>query len=143
MDGILGTEAPLLSDLALIVSVLLWVAASVGAVNAHRRRYAQHCPVMATAALVNWLPVLAVMVPRAVGAATGAVEVPAGPTTALVLVHAILGVVTQPIMTYTVTRMYWMEKLPPEEPVWLMKATMTLWSAAVISGSAVYVSWYV
>lgn len=40
--------------------------------------------------------------------------------------HGVLGGVTQLLMTYTVTRMYWIERLPPEQPLWLMRTTLFL-----------------
>ena len=57
--------------------------------------------------------------------------------------HGVVGGVTQLLMTYTVIRMSWAEHLPPDEPLWLMRATAILWLLALIGGSAVYVFKYV
>ncbi len=143
MNGFLGTQAPVRSDLSLVLTILLGLAATVGAINAHRHRYSQHCPVMTTAALLNWVPVLAVMVPTGVAALTGALDIEAGVPTGLVVAHAVVGLITQSTMTYTVTRMNWLEDLPPKKPIWLMRSTITLWSVAIITGVAVYVTLYV
>jgi hypothetical protein len=39
--------------------------------------------------------------------------------------------------------MYWLEQLPPEQPIWLMRAILTLWLLSVVGGTAVHVVTYV
>jgi len=143
MDGFLGTEASFLSDLSLVATWALGVAAAVGAVNGRRRRISKHCPVMATAALLNWLPILAVMIPTWLGVAADATRVPSGLPTIASLGHGGIGALTQLTMTYTVVRMYWLEDLPPRREIWLMRAAIVLWIVTVLGGTGVYVSLYV
>jgi uncharacterized membrane protein YozB (DUF420 family) len=142
MNGFLGTTASLWSDLSLVLTWVLLLVASFGAIQAHRRRFSTHCPVMAVAAFLNWLPVLVVMIPQWIGVVTGAETLAGGAFANVPLFHGILGAVTQVLMTYTVTRMYWVEGLPPKKPLWLMRITLTLWSLTVIGGTAVYVVSY-
>jgi hypothetical protein len=142
MNGFLGTTASLWSDLSLVFTWTLLIVASFGAIQAHRRRFSTHCPVMALAAFLNWIPVLVVMIPQLIGVATGSETLATGALANAPLFHGVLGAVTQLLMTYTVTRMYWVERLPPKEPLWLMRVTLTLWSLTVIGGTAVYVVAY-
>ncbi|MGC9347629.1 MAG: hypothetical protein ACP5JG_05785 [Anaerolineae bacterium] len=142
MNGFLGTSASLWSDLSLVLTWVLLIVASFGAIQAHRRRFSTHCPVMAVAAFLNWIPVLVVMIPQWIGVATGAETLVTGALASAPLLHGVLGAVTQLLMTYTVTRMYWVERLPPKKPIWLMRATLTLWSLTIIGGTVVYIVGY-
>jgi uncharacterized membrane protein YozB (DUF420 family) len=142
MEGFLGTEASLWSDLSLILVWGLGIAAILGAIQARRERFARHCPIMAAAALSNWAPVLLVMIPTAFEIASGEVALQPGLTSLAPIGHGVLGTVTQLLMTYTVTRMYWAEQLPPEKPIWLMRTTLTLWILTAIGGTSVYMLLY-
>jgi putative membrane protein len=140
MNGFLGTEASLGSDLSLIFSWIFGIVAVVGAVNGRRRRFSKHCPVMTTGMLLNWIPVLIVMIPSWLGVVTNG----DGTTTSLApLGHGVLGAVTQVLMSYTVVRMQWLEDLPPKEPLWLMRTTIILWILTVLGGAVVYLTLYV
>ena len=144
MEGFLGTDAPLWSDLSLVLTGVFAIVAAVGGINGRRRRISQHCPLMATGALLNWIPVLVVMIPTWLGVAADTADVP--PTmlgTLAPLGHGVLGAITQLLMTYTVARMYWLEDLPPDRPIWLMRSTMILWILTVVGGTAVYATLYV
>ena len=143
MDGFLGTTAPFLSDLSLIVSILLGGVAAFGGIQARKKNFDKHCPVMAYAALINWLPVLVVMVPAFIGVLQGTETLATGTFANVPIFHGILGTITQLLMTYTVTRMYWIETLPPKKPIWLMRITMILWLLTVFGGIGVYVVSYV
>jgi len=143
MAGFLGTEASFWSDLSLILTWALGIAAAVGAVNGRRRRISEHCPVMAAAALVNWVPVLLVMIPNWLGLVSETTSVPSGLATIVPLGHGVIGAVTQLVMTYTVARMYWLDDLPPKRPIWLMRIAIVLWILTVLGGTGVYVSLYV
>lgn len=142
MNGFLGTSASVWSDLALVLSLALFAVAALGAVRARRQRFPAHCRLMAPAALLNWIPVLLVMLPAWFRAVGGDLQI-TGPLTLAPVFHGVVGGVTQLLMTYTVIRMSWAEQLPPDEPLWLMRATATLWLLALIGGSAVYVFKYV
>lgn len=143
MAGFLGTDASFLSDLSLVLIWVFFIAAAVGAINGRRRRISKHCPVMATGSFLNWIPVLMVMIPNWLAVASGTADTHAGIPTIAPLVHGVLGGVTQLLMTYTVTRMYWLEDLPPRRPIWLMRATIALWVIAVLGGTVVYLTLYV
>jgi uncharacterized membrane protein YozB (DUF420 family) len=143
MDGFLGTAASARSDLALVVALMLGALAAFGGTRARRKRFSTHCPVMATAALLNWIPVLLVMIPSWVGVLAGSKTLATGPFALLPVFHGALGGLTQLLMMYTVTRMYWINQLPPRRPIWLMRTTLTLWLLTLVGGIAVYVVSYV
>ena len=142
MDGFLGTDASVWSDLSLVLALALGATAVSGGIRAHQKRFSTHCPVMATAMFLNWIPVLLIMIPGWFEALAGESPAPA-PFTLAPVFHGILGGVTQLLMTYTVIRMYWRQELPPEQPIWLMRGTLTLWLLTLIGGTAVYVVQYV
>ncbi len=143
MNGIFGTTAPLLSDLSLIASILLGAVAAFGGIQAKKKKFNNHCPVMAYAAFLNWIPVLAVMVPALIGVLQGTETLATGAFASVPIFHGILGTFTQLLMTYTVARMYWVETLPPQKPLWLMRITMALWLLTVFGGMGVYAAAYV
>ncbi len=143
MAGFLGTAAPRLSDLSLIFILTLAIVAGFGGIQARRRRFSTHCPVMATAAFLNWIPLVLLMIPEWLAIASGKIVLAAGPFQKIPFLHGIFGAVTQLLMTYTVTRMYLIKRLPPRKPIWLMRTTIILWLLTVIVGVAVYVVSYV
>jgi len=142
MNGILGTQAGFWSDLSLISTILLGIVAAFGGIQAKRKQFSTHCPIMAAAAMLNWVPVLVVMIPTLLAVLSGGETLVTGQFSYLPLVHGILGSFTQLLMTYTVTRMYWVESLPPNKPLWLMRITIALWWITIIGGTVVYVVSY-
>jgi uncharacterized membrane protein YozB (DUF420 family) len=142
MNGFLGTSASVWSDLSLVLTLLLGGVAAFGGVRARQKRFSTHCPVMAFAALLNWIPVLLVMIPSWIGVLAGTKTLATGPFALAPVFHGALGSLTQSLMTYTVIRMYWIERLPPARPIWLMRTTLGLWLLALIGGIAVYVISY-
>ncbi len=142
MNGFLSTHASLTSDLSLVLTWLIGIAAVVGGINARQERFNRHCPVMAAGALLNWIPALLVMVPQALEVFQGGG--PAGGAPVLPLIgHSLLGSGTQLLMTYTVVRMYWLENLPPKNTLGLMRITIALWMLSLLGGTTVYTVLYV
>lgn len=143
MTGFLGTSANLTADLVLVVTIILGVVGTYGAIHAHRKNFSRHCPVMAVAALLNWIPVLIGMVPMWLVILKGSQLLATGTFYTIPIFHGILGGISQLLMTYTVVRMYWIKQLPPKNPLWLMRITITLWILSVIGGIGVYIVSYV
>jgi len=143
MAGLFGTEASLLSDVSLILVWAFLLMAGVGYFLVRRRRFPTHCSTMLWAALLNWLPVLLVMVVRWIQFLIQR----AGPLADVGLftpaVHAVAGGVTQILMTYTVVRMQWRKKWPPRRSRWLMRITLILWAISVVGGTLLYLNLYV
>jgi putative membrane protein len=142
MNGFLGTSASLWSDLSLLLSLGFGALAIFGGLRARQKRFSTHCPVMAAAALLNWVPILVVMIPAWIGVVSGTESLATGPLASAPIFHGLLGGVTQLLMTYTVTRLYWLDQLPPDEPLWLMRVTIILWLLTLIGGTAVYIVSY-
>jgi len=142
VNGFLGTSASLWSDLSLVITLLLGGVAAFGGIRARQKRFSTHCPVMAAAAFLNWIPVLVVMIPTWIGVVMGTETLATGPLSSAPVFHGVLGGATQLLMTYTVARMYWVKQLPPDRPIWLMRTTLGLWLLTAIGGVAVYVVSY-
>ena len=143
MNGFLGTGAPLLSDISLIISISLVIIASFGGIQAHRKRFSTHCPVMAITAFLNWIPIIITMIPIWFRFVLGNPLFQGGLYTNILFIHGVLGGITQLIMMYTVTRMYWVPSLPPKKPIWLMRITISLWFLVVLGGIGGYLLLYV
>lgn len=130
--GFLGTSASASSDLSLLAAVALGSVALYAGAQVRRRNFSRHCPVMASAALLNLVPILYVMAQSLPG--FGATYPPWVPGF-LPLVHGGYGLLVQSLMLYTVARMYWLRDLPPSRPVGLMRATLVLWLLNVAGGA--------
>ncbi len=124
---------------SLIISVLLGLIAAVGGLFARQHRFPAHCRTMQVAALLNWVPVLGVMIPSWVSIIRSG-EIALALIELAPLVHGALGLGVQVLMTYTVFRVMRLEK--PRRARELMQVTLTLWLLAVLSGIGVYVSLY-
>jgi len=142
MNGFLGTTALFPADLALVLSWVLGLTAVGAWALARRRRFPPHCRIMAVTALLNWLPVLIVMIPVWVGL-WGSIGRIAETRLFPPLMHGLIGLVSQSLMTYTVVRMNWLKRLPPRNTRWLMRITLLLWLLTVIGGTAIYGLLYV
>ncbi len=145
MSGFLSSQSSLLADLSLILSVILGLLAAFGAVQAKRKRFSSHCPLLTSAALANWLPILIVMLPTWWQRLTASQQ-PA-PSSGLAgiapLAHGVIGAIVQLLMTYTVIRMNWLRSLPPRRTRWLMRAAMGLWLLTLLGGVGVYAVLYI
>ena len=134
-------RAQLLISLALTLG--MGVAAFVGWQLARRRRFPVHCRLMATAALLNWVPILLVMIPSWLGLAAHRAWTLGGPTTLVPLAHGVLGGVSQLLITYTAVRMNWLKRLPPHNTRLLMRVALVFWLLSALGGIGVFLLWYV
>lgn len=142
MNGFLDTSATFISDLSLVLTLLFSTFAIGGLVQARRKKFSTHCPVMAVAALLNWIPVALVMTPIWIELFQ-ADQIFTEISSLTPVFHGFLGMPTQLLMTYTVVRMYWIKNLPPKQPLWLMRLTLVLWMLTLLGGSLVYIVKYV
>mgnify|MGYP006289674877 CR=1 FL=1 len=124
---------------SLIVSVLLGVIAAFGGLFAHQHRFPAHCRTMQVAALLNWVPVLGFMIPSWVSILRSG-EIALTLIDLAPLVHGVLSLGVQALMTYTVFRVTRMEKPRQARP--LMQVTLTLWILAVVGGIGLYLLLY-
>ncbi|MCB2202498.1 hypothetical protein KQH56_00680 [bacterium] len=143
MNGFLGTYASLGADLSLISSVGLFFIAVIGYLQARRKKFDTHGSIMPWAALLNWIPILLVMVPRFLNVISGQLTLTSGSFSIMPIFHGGIGLVTQLLLTYTVIRMQWAPNWPPKKPLWLMRIALILWTLTVIGGVFLYLASYV
>ena len=143
MDGFLNTSANFNSDLSLVLTLVFFGVAAYGGIQARRKNFDTHHSIMIAAALLNWLPILIVMVPTWADTLANSQEIVAQSTAITPLAHGVIGAFTQLLITYTVVRMSWLKNLPPKRPLWLMRITLGLWALTVIGGTFVYLTLYV
>lgn len=145
MEGFLGTTANLKADLTLVATIVLGIVAAFGGIQAKKNNFSKHCPVMAIAVLLNWIPVLLGMIPMWVVLLNGTQLLATGLFSfySVPIFHGILGGVAQILMTYTVVRMLWIKTLPPKNTIWLMRIAILMWFLAILGGVAVYVVSYI
>ena len=143
MDGFLNTSADLNSDLSLVLTLVLFGVAAYGGIQARRKNFDTHHSTMIAVALLNWLPILIVMVPTWIDKLTTNQEIVTQSTAITPLAHGVIGAFSQLLITYTVVRMSWLKNLPPNRPLWLMRITLGLWALTVIGGIFVYLTLYV
>jgi hypothetical protein len=143
MHGFLGTTASLVSDIALIFMWVLLIAALVGFFQAHKKHFDKHEELMPWAALLNWIPILLVMIPVMSRIISGQYHLTGGAFGPLPYFHAAFGLATQVLLTYTVFRMKWAQNLPPKKPLWLMRIALILWVLTVLDGTFLYIAAFV
>lgn len=142
MEGFLNTSATLTTDLFFVLTLLFGFIAIVGAVQARRNHYSTHSKLMSVAALLNWIPVLIVMIPSWLQVLEEG-QMFSELSSLTPVFHGLLGGGAQLLMTYTVVRMLWLKQLPPDNPLWLMRITFGLWMLTLVGGTAVYFVKYV
>ncbi len=143
MSGFFGTTASYNSDLSLITSIVFFIMGLVAFFQARNRKFKPHANLMVWAVLLNWIPILIVMIPTSLKILRYGLTLTSGPFATMPLVHAVIGTVAQILMTYTVIRMKWAKKLPPHRTRVLMRVAMVLWVLTMVGGIALYVVAYI
>ena len=143
MSGFFGTTAGYNSDLSLIASIFFFVIGLIAYFQARNRKFGSHANLMVWAVLLNWIPVLLVMVPTALKIVQYDLKLTTGAFATMPIVHAVIGTVSQLVMTYTVIRMKWARKLPPRRTRLLMRVAMVLWVLTILGGIGLYVAAFV
>jgi hypothetical protein len=143
MSGFFGTNAGYNSDLSLIASLFFFIIGLIAFFQARNRKFTPHANLMVWAVLLNWIPVLLVMVPTAMKIVQYDLKLTTGAFAMMPLIHAIIGTVAQLVMTYTVIRMKWARKLPPRRTRVLMRVAMVLWVLTILGGIGLYVAAFV
>ncbi len=149
MDGFLGTNASLSSDLSLLAYILLIVPSMlVGYFFARRKMFVPHHKLIMTAiVLINWVIIVLLMalsyndgVAPYVGSSLGDARV------LLPTIHLVTGALAQVIGTYLVLRMWFENQLPAWFKVkrikrW-MRLTLALWLVTAALGITTYFVFY-
>lgn len=144
-SGLLGTEASLGADIALLGSVLVAVAFTVGAVLALRGQYEAHRWVQTGAAVLNVLLVFGIMIPSLLSVdASENVGLPAS-AFAVMSGHELVGALALVFGLFVVLRGNNLvpERLRFQNYKLYMRWAYGLYMAATLIGIAVYVVLYV
>jgi hypothetical protein len=140
VSNILGTAAPLFSDVSLIIQVAVILVLSAAVYRAKGRLLLQHAYLMLACTALNTASVAFAMVPVAWALVLG---VALSGFLALVLVHAVTGVIVLAASYY----LMWVWRLGKPGPCFKQKNKMRLltvaWVAEVAAGIAVYYLLYV
>jgi len=141
MSSLLGTYAPLWSDVNLILQLAILAALGSGAIIVKRKQLARHGYVMATCVALNTVSILLVMVPVARGL-LGSGQLTQ--LTALTALHAAVGVAVEVAAVYLVA--VWRFRKPGltcfRHKGW-MRGLAVAWALEATLGVLVYVMLYV
>lgn len=143
MKGFFGTLADFNSDLSLILSISFLVVGLIAFFQARNRKYKPHATLMTWAVLLNWIPIVVVMIPTTINIFRYDLQLTTSALAAMPLVHGIIGTITQLVMTYTVIRLKWARRWPPRRTRVLMRVAMALWVVTTIGGFALYFAAFV
>jgi hypothetical protein len=140
VSNILGTPAPLSSDISLVIQVAVILVLSGAVYRAKGRLFLQHAYLMLVCTILNTASVALVMIPVAWALIQG---VALSGFMVLVLVHAITGI-TVLIASYY---LMWVWRLDKPGPCFKQKNKMRLlaaaWVVEVAAGIAVYYLLYI
>ena len=140
MSNILGTGAPLPSDISLIIQVAVVLVLSAAVYRAKGRLFMQHAYLMLACTALNAVSVALVMVPVAWALVQG---VSLSGFLVLVLAHVITGTIVLTVSIY----LMWVWGLGKPGPCFKQKNKMLLltlaWVAEVAAGVVIYYLLYV
>jgi len=145
--GFLGTTAPLLADVVLLLEIALGAALLVGAWLARKQRFRQHAWCQSVVVLVNLVVIAVMMIPSF--RAQVLPRIPAKLTKsyfAFATVHGALGSLAEFAALYILLSVG--TRLLPEKvritryKVW-MRSVLVLWWVVVLLGILTYTRWYV
>lgn len=146
-EGFLGTAAPGLADLVLLLEILMGVGLLVGAQLARSKRFRAHAWCQSVVVLTNFVVIAVVMVPSFHVHVSPKIPLRLGKAYyALATAHAALGTVTEIAALYI-----WLAagtKILPTKlrmtdfKIW-MRSVLMLWWLELLLGFALYVRWYV
>jgi len=135
VSNLLWTNAPLSSDISLIIQVAVILVLSGAVYRAKGRLFLQHAYLMLACTVLNTASVALVMIPVAWALIRG---VALSGFMVLVLVHAITGIIVLTVSYY----LMWVWRLGKPGPCFKQKNKMRLlaaaWVAEVFAGIAVY-----
>ena len=91
MSGFFGTTAGYNSDLSLIASLFFFAIGVVAYFQARNRKFKPHANLMVWGVLLNWIPVLLVMVPTFMKINQYDLQLTTGAFATLPRAHAVIG----------------------------------------------------
>jgi len=146
-EGFLGTAAPFVADLVLLLEIAMGVGLITGAWLARKRRFRKHACCQSIVVLLNLAVVAIMMAPSFRAHVLPRIPAKLGKTYyALATAHAALGTVTEFAALYILLSAG--TSLLPERmritkfKVW-MRSVLAAWWLVVLLGIATYSRWYV
>jgi len=146
-EGFLGTAAPRLADLVLLLEIGMGLALLGGAVLARRKRFRLHAFCQSAVVLLNFAIILLVMVPSFLVHVSPKVPARLGKAYySLATAHAALGAVTEIAALYILlsagTDILPQQLRLTNYRLW-MRSVLALWWLVLLLGVATYIRWYV
>ena len=144
--GILGTPAPLRSDLAILLEIAIGIGLGFGALFARRGRYRLHAWCQSVLVLLNLVLIVVVMMPSFDQQVLPRIPARLGkPVVAIATAHAAIGITAECLAFYILLSAgtTWLPaslRLQRYRP-W-MRATLAVWWLALLLGMATYARWY-
>jgi hypothetical protein len=146
-EGFLGTAAPRLADLVLLLEVLMGVGLLVGAQLARSKRFRAHAWCQSVIVFSNFIVIVVVMVPSFYVHVSPKIPLRLGKAYyALATAHAALGTITE-IAAFCILLAAGTDFLPSKLrmthfKIW-MRSVLMLWWLELLLGFALYARWYV
>ena len=146
-EGFLGTAAPRLADLVLLLEISMGAALLIGAWLARRRHFRQHAWCQSVVVLLNLVVVAQMMLPSFRVQVVPRIPAKLGRTYyALATAHAALGSLTELAGLYILLSAgtgALPEKLRITKYRKWMRSVLVLWWVVLLLGIATYTRWYV
>ena len=145
-EGFLGTAAPFIADLILLLEIAMGVGLLAGAWLAHEKRFRQHAWCQSAVVLLNLAIIALVMMPSFRTRVLPKIPARLGKVYyALATAHGILGIIAEIVALYILLSAG-TQLLPEKVRVtryksW-MRGTLALWWVVLILGITTYARWY-
>jgi len=145
-QGFLGTAAPFIADLILLLEIAMGVGLLAGAWLAHKKRFRQHAWCQSGVVLLNLAVITLVMLPSFHARALPKIPVRLGKAYyALATAHGIFGIIAEIAALY-ILMSAGTHLLPEKARIiryksW-MRGTLALWWVALLLGITTYARWY-
>jgi uncharacterized membrane protein YozB (DUF420 family) len=145
--GFLGTSAPFYADVVLILEIGMGLALLTGALLARVRKFRAHACCQSIVVLVNFVIILAVMIPSFHSRVAPKIPLRLGrPYYALATAHAAAGTVAECAGLYIIlaagTNVLPKKLRITRYKLW-MRCELAVWWATLLLGFATYGRWYV
>jgi hypothetical protein len=146
-EGFLGTAAPRLADLVLLLEILMGVGLLVGAQLARSKRFRAHAWCQSVIVFSNFIVIVGVMVPSFQAHVSPKIPLRLGKAYyAIATAHAALGTITEIAAFYILlaagTNILPSKLRMTDFKIW-MRSVLILWWLELLLGFALYVRWYV
>jgi len=145
-EGFLGTAAPFMADLILLLEIAMGVGLLAGAWLARTKRFRQHAWCQGAIVLLNFVVILLAMIPSFHARVFPKIPARLGRAYySLATAHGILGILAEVVGVYILLSAgtKWLpEKMRITRYKLWMRSTMALWWVVLILGVATYERWY-